>query len=158
MIEHALAQILDKILKDPSPLAQRCGTPIHTTNRSIRVKNTPRKIALMTVVLAVPLTMSGCLIASSKHSNISGAYVQPGSVSKVKINHSTTTDVEEILGQPSIKSANDDGSETWDWNWTESKGDSGAVFLVFGGSSNKTITESVHIKFADGVAVKKWRD
>ena len=110
------------------------------------------------LLLIVPLTMPGCLIASSKHSNISGAYVQPGSVSKVVLNQSTTTDIEEILGEPSTKTINDDGTETWDWNWTESKGDSGAVLLLFAGSSSKTISESVHITFANGIAIKKWRD
>lgn len=116
--------------------------------------------ALSIAALALPMTMamSGCLVASSKESSISGAYVQPGAVSKVKVNTTTSTEVEEILGQPSNTVANDDGTETWTWDWTESKDDSGAVFLIFGGSSNKTVHESVHIKFADGVAVKKWRD
>lgn len=104
------------------------------------------------------MTMSGCLISSSRSSHINGAYVQPGAVSQVELNTSTKADVEQIMGQPSFKKAHDDGSETWTWHWTESKGSSGSVLFIFGGSSEKTVTESVHIRFEDGVAVKKWRD
>jgi len=114
--------------------------------------------ALAAVSLIAPLTMSGCLVASSNHHTISGAYIQPGAVSRVRIDTTTTSEAEEILGQPSITTTNDDGSETWTWNWTETKDDGGAVFLIFAGSSEKTVSESVHIKFAEGVAVKKWRD
>lgn len=110
------------------------------------------------LLLLVPMTMSGCLIASSKDSHISGAYVQPGAVSQVKINSTTTTQVEELLGLPSTTSSNDDGTETWTWKWTKRTEDDGAVFLIFAGDNDKTVHESVHIKFADGVAIKKWRD
>jgi hypothetical protein len=111
------------------------------------------------ILPAIILTpMSGCLVASSKTHRISGAYIQPGAVTNVKVNQTTSNEVEEILSTPSTVTQNDDGSETWTWNWTETKDDSGAVLLVFAGSSKKTIAKSVHIKFVDGVAVKKWRD
>jgi outer membrane protein assembly factor BamE (lipoprotein component of BamABCDE complex) len=127
--------------------------PIHRTQS--------RTLAALSIVaLAVPMTMtmSGCLIASSKESSISGAYVQPGAVSKVRVNTTTSSEVEEILGQPSNSVTNDDGTETWTWNWTKTTEDDGAVFLIFAGESEKTVHESVHIKFVDGIAVKKWRD
>ncbi len=109
-------------------------------------------------LLLVPLTMSGCLISSSRSSHIEGAYVHPSAVSQIELHESTKADVEQILGQPSYKKTADDTSETWTWNWTQSEGSSGSVLLIFGGSSEKTITESVHVQFKDGVAVKKWRD
>jgi outer membrane protein assembly factor BamE (lipoprotein component of BamABCDE complex) len=109
-------------------------------------------------LMTLPLTMSGCLIASSKESSIHGAYVQPGTVSKVKLNQTSMTEVEELMGQPSSSTLNDDGTETWTWNWHKTTEDSGAVFLIFAGDSEKTVHESVHVKFKDGVVVKKWRD
>lgn len=108
--------------------------------------------------LLVPMTISGCLIASSKESSIRGAYVQPNMVSKLRLNETTMTEVEELMGQPSSSTLNDDGSETWTWNWSKTTEDSGAVFLIFAGDSEKTVHESVHVKFKDGVVVKKWRD
>jgi len=112
----------------------------------------------ISILLASTLTLGGCLVASSKESKISGAYVQPNTVSKVRVNETSALEVEELLGLPSNTTTNDDGSETWTWNWSKRTDDSGAVFLVFGGSTEKTVHESVHIKFVDGVAVKKWRD
>jgi len=115
-------------------------------------------LALAAVAVIAPLTMSGCLVSSSRSTKIDGAYVQPGLISKIRVNQTTQIETEEVLGQPSLRHANDDGTETWSWNWTETKGDSGAVLLVFAGNSQKTVTESVHVKFQDGVVVKKWRD
>lgn len=112
----------------------------------------------ISILLASTLTLGGCLIASSKESSISGAYVQPNTVSKVRINDTTAQEVEELLGLPSNTTINDGGSETWTWNWSKHTDDDGAVFLIFGGSTEKTVHESVHIKFIDGIAVKKWRD
>ncbi|MCA9275236.1 MAG: hypothetical protein KDA29_04345 [Phycisphaerales bacterium] len=119
---------------------------------------TARTAVLSTVALLAPLTMSGCLISSSNQQSVSGAYVQPGTVSKVQLHESTMAEVEELMGQPSASKVNDDGTETWTWNWSKTTDGSGTVFLIFSGSSEKTVHESVHVKFKDGVVVKKWRD
>ena len=111
-----------------------------------------------TCLLASTFILGGCLVASSKESRISGAYVQPNTVSKVRLHKTTSLEVEELLGLPSNTTNNNDGSETWTWNWTKHTDDDGAVFLIFGGSTEKTVHESVHIKFVDDIAVKKWRD
>jgi outer membrane protein assembly factor BamE (lipoprotein component of BamABCDE complex) len=118
----------------------------------------PRTAVISAALLLAPMTMSGCLISSSRANKIDGAYVQPGAVSRVHLNETNTTETEEIMGQPSYRTPNDDGTETWTWQWTETKGESGAVLLVFAGNSKKTVSESVHVKFRDGVAIKKWRD
>ena len=123
---------------------------MHTSNRT--------KIVLAAALLTVPMTMSGCLVSSARANKISGAYVQPSAVSQVRIDETTQGEVEEILGQPSHRHENDDGTATWTWNWTETKGESGTVFLVFAGSSKKSVSESVHIQFRDGIVIKKWRD
>lgn len=117
-----------------------------------------RTAVLLAAAVLTPSTMSGCLVSSSRANKIEGAYVQPGAVSRVQVDETTTTETEEILGQPSFRKANDDGTETWSWHWTETKGESGTVLLIFSGNSKKTVTESVHVKFKDGVAIKKWRD
>jgi len=111
-----------------------------------------------TCLLASTFLLGGCLVSSAKATRIDGAYVQPNMVSKVRINQTTTQEVEELLGIPSNTTDNDDGSETWTWNWTKQSGNAGAVFLIFAGEKEKVIHESVRIKFVDGIAVKKWRD
>ena len=135
-------------------------TSITTTKKTSHT--TPRRaIALSAAILLGSLTlgsMQGCLISSSKESRISGAYVQPGAVTKVKVNKTTSEEVEEILGQPSSSTFNDDGTETWTWRWSKRTEDDGAVFLIFAGESEKTVYQAVNIQFADGIAIKKWRE
>ena len=114
--------------------------------------------AITALALVAPLTMSGCLIMSANGSKTTGAYVQPSSISQVRLHHSTQSDVEEIMGQPSATVEHDDGTETWTWNWTKTTASGGTVLFLFSGESKDVVSESVHIKFADGVAIKKWRD
>jgi len=113
---------------------------------------------IATLALVAILAMSGCLISSASGSKTSGAYVRPSSVSQVQLNQSTESDVEDIMGQPSATIEHDDGTETWTWNWTKTTASGGTVLFLFSGESKNVINESVHIKFANGVAVKKWRD
>ncbi len=107
---------------------------------------------------AMLLTMSGCLITSSKGTTFSGAYVEPSSFSQVHLNQTTTTEAEDILGQPTTRTPNDDGTETWTWNWTSTKKDRGMVLFVFSSRNRETVEESTHIKFKDNIAIRKWRD
>jgi hypothetical protein len=117
------------------------------------------KAALVSaVLLASPAFLGGCLLSQSKSTSISGAYVQPSDLSRVKIDRSTEDDVLDILSEPTTRKENKDGSETWTWNWTRKERGSGSLFLIFAGSSDKHIEESAHIIFEHGVAVDKWRD
>jgi hypothetical protein len=117
------------------------------------------KAALVSaVLLASPAFLGGCLLSQSKSTSISGAYVQPSDLSRVKIDRSTEDDVLDILSEPTTRKENKDGSETWTWNWTRKERGSGSLFLIFAGSSDKHIEESAHITFEHGVAVDKWRD
>ena len=119
----------------------------------------PNKAVVLSAVLLVsPTLFSGCLLSQNKSTRISGAYVQPSELSRVKLNETTQDDVLDILSEPTIRKDNNDGSETWTWNWTKKEQGSGSLFLIFAGSSEKHIEESAHITFAHGVATEKWRD
>lgn len=121
----------------------------------------PRNLTLAALTIAMLLSLStlpGCIINSASGSNISGAYVKPSAVTQVKVNHSTTSDVEEIMGQPTTKVENDDATETWTWDWTKTEASHGTVLFIFSGASKDTISESVHVKFRDHIVIKKWRD
>ncbi len=110
------------------------------------------------VLLASPAMLGGCLLSQDKSTSISGAYVQPSDLSRVKLDKSTQDDVLGILSEPTSRKKNDDGSETWTWNWTKREHGSGSLFLIFSGSSEKHVEESAHITFEHGVATDKWRD
>ncbi len=127
-----------------------------STRTRISTRNTP--YAALAVLALCPLALTGCLIGQHSNTKISGAYVQPSALSQVRLNHSTTDDVLNILGSPTTQRTDDDGTEVWTWNWTKHESGSGHVFLIFNGSSNKDIDQSAHIRFEYGVATQKWRD
>ena len=122
------------------------------------MSNPTRALAVSAVLIAAPLMMSGCLLSQNKSTSISGAYVQPSDLSRVKLHKSTQDDVLQVLSEPTSRQDNKDGTETWTWNWTRKEQGSGSLFLIFSGSSNKQIEESAHITFDQGIAVDKWRD
>tara|TARA_R110002096_G_scaffold344921_7_gene538127 strand:+ start:75543 stop:75884 length:342 start_codon:yes stop_codon:yes gene_type:complete len=113
---------------------------------------------MTTVLLASPALLGGCLLSQDKSTRISGAYVQPSDLSRVKIDKSTQDDVLNILSEPTMRKEHQDGSETWTWNWTKTEQGSGSLFLIFAGSSEKHVEESAHITFLHGIATDKWRD
>lgn len=117
-----------------------------------------KAVAVSAVLLASPMLINGCLFSQSKSTKISGAYVQPSDLSRVKLHDSTQDEVLNVLSEPTARTENDDGTETWTWNWTRKERGSGSLFLIFAGSSDKHIEESAHITFDHGVAVDKWRD
>lgn len=132
------------------------------TDMAANLASNPTRIlpllALSTITLVAPLTLSGCIVSSSSGSKISGAYVKPSSISRVHINSSTTSDVEEIMGEPTDRVQNDDGTETWTYEWTQTKASAGTVLFVFAGANKDTVSESLHVKFRDHIVIKKWRD
>lgn len=122
---------------------------------------TPARLcAAAACLLTLPLilVMPGCLIGQHSNTKISGTYVQPSDLSQVRLNHSTSDDVLNILGSPSAKRTDSDATEVWSWSWTRQESGSGHVFLLFNGSSNKKVDQSAHIRFQNGIAIEKWRD
>lgn len=108
--------------------------------------------------VASMLVLPGCLVHSSKHQSYTGAYVDPTDARQVVVGRSTMDQVEQRLGTPSSTITNDDGSETWNWDWTTRKKKSGSVFLIASGQKDETTESSLHVQFKDGVATRKWRD
>ncbi len=104
------------------------------------------------------IALPGCLVTSSKEQSYTGAYVSPSDARHVVTGRSTMDQVEQRLGTPSSTLANDDGTETWTWDWTKRRKKSGSVFLIASGSKDETTESSLHVQFKDGVAIRKWRD
>jgi outer membrane protein assembly factor BamE (lipoprotein component of BamABCDE complex) len=113
---------------------------------------------LLSAAAATLVVVPGCLVHSSKHQSITGAYVASDDARHIVVGRSTTAQVEERLGTPSSTFTNDDGSETWNWTWTKRRKKSGSVFLIASGHKDETTESSLHVQFENGVAVRKWRD
>jgi hypothetical protein len=98
---------------------------------------------------AILLLLGGCLILDNSETTHKGVAVAPDTFA-------TSAWVVATLGEPSSKNKTD-GDEVWKYVYTEHTDSSGAIFLIFGGSSSNEKTETTFIEFKDGVVVNKWR-
>lgn len=113
--------------------------------------------AAATLIVVSMLTSTGCLVTSTNSSSYSGDRIEPGSDREVVLGQTTPDQAIAILGEPTTR-VGEGINETLTWRWTERTQSSGAVFLIFGGSSDSTHKKALHIAFENGVAVKRWRD
>jgi hypothetical protein len=96
------------------------------------------------------------LISAGSNTTHTGTSVAPSTFEQIKVNSTTIGWVHATLGEPSNKT-NDGGDEVWKYTYTERTDTSGAVFLVFGGSSTTEKTNTVFIEFKNGIVINKWR-
>jgi hypothetical protein len=110
-------------------------------------------------VTAICITMAfvpGCLISGTSKTTESGTNVAPSTFNQIKIGSTTIGWVHATLGEPSSK-ADDGGDVVWKYTYSEHTDSTGAVFLVFGGTSSTEKTNTVFIEFKDGIVINKWR-
>jgi outer membrane protein assembly factor BamE (lipoprotein component of BamABCDE complex) len=116
------------------------------------------RIPVVSVVVLIGLlaALPGCLVTGSSESKRSGNYVAESTFSQIKPGVTTVGWVQATLGEPTSKSTAD-GDEIWKYAYTERTDNSGAVFLIFGGSNSQETTGTAYVEFRNGVVVNKWR-
>jgi hypothetical protein len=108
------------------------------------------------IAAAVLALSAGCLVSSSSNTRYTGTNVATGTFDQIKPGTTTVGWVHATLGEPSAK--NQDGNDVvWKYSYTEHVDSTGAVFLIFGGSSSTETVKTVFIEFKDGVVINKWR-
>ena len=110
------------------------------------------------VLLSVVLVLSGCLVSSTSHERVTGNYVADNTFDQIKPGKTTAGWVKATLGEPSIKTeVKEAGTEVWKYEYTEHRDGSGAIFLIFGGTSSKEKPHTAFVEIKDGVVTNKWR-
>jgi outer membrane protein assembly factor BamE (lipoprotein component of BamABCDE complex) len=108
--------------------------------------------ALCALLASVP----GCLVAGGSKTTYTGTRVAQSTFEQIKPGTTTIGWVHVTLGEPTSKTKDGD-DEVWKYTYTEQTESSGAVFLIFAGSSSNQTTNTVFIEFKDGVVINKWR-
>lgn len=103
------------------------------------------------------LGMPGCLIVSKSNTRYAGHYVSASRLEKIEAGRSTADEVLDALGEPTHRTEGADGSEVWRYEYTKTTSNSGAVFLIFAGSSRKETSGEVQITVKDGVVQRIWQ-
>jgi outer membrane protein assembly factor BamE (lipoprotein component of BamABCDE complex) len=103
------------------------------------------------------LALTGCLVSSSKNTKRTGTEVSENTFSQIEPGKTSVGWVQATLGEPTTKNTAAD-HQIWKYTYTEKTDSSGAVFLIFGGSSTDEKTKSWFIEFdKNGVVVNKWK-
>jgi outer membrane protein assembly factor BamE (lipoprotein component of BamABCDE complex) len=105
----------------------------------------------------VLLTGSGCLVTSNSEETRSGNYISDSTFDQIKPHETTAGWVRATLGKPTSVDRLDDGTEIWKYSYSVRKESSGAVFLLFGGSSANEVEHTAFVQIKDGVVTKAWR-
>jgi outer membrane protein assembly factor BamE (lipoprotein component of BamABCDE complex) len=120
---------------------------------------TPTRVlsTALTIAAILPLlTMTGCLISSTSNVTHTGVSVSDASWAQIVPGKSADF-VTAVLGEPTSKQKLDDGTEIWKWTYTERTDSSGAVFLIFGGTSTQENSHTAFVELKDGVVTNHWR-
>lgn len=114
-------------------------------------------VLLLAGALLLPALTGGCLVTSTSSQHRSGNYVADTTFDQIHPGQTTAGWVDATLGKPTSISHLDDGTEIWKYSYTERRDSSGAVFLIFGGSSSNETTHTAFVEIKDGVVRKAWR-
>jgi hypothetical protein len=116
-----------------------------------------RRTAVAIGVLSALMALAqGCLIAGNSRTTSSGTKVAQSTFEQITPGSTTIGWVHATLGEPDSKTQDGD-DQVWKYTYKEQTDTSGAVFLIFAGSSTNQTTNTVFIEFKDGVVIKKWR-
>jgi len=100
---------------------------------------------------------SGCLISSNSHETRSGTYVSENTFAQIRPGQTSEDWVRATLGTPTSETVLRDGGRILKWSYSEHHESSGAVFLIFGGHSEKDTDHTAFVELHDGVVTRAWR-
>jgi len=100
---------------------------------------------------------SGCLVTADSHETRKGTYVSENTFAQIRPGQTTEDWVRVTLGTPTSETVLKDGGRILKWSYTEHHESSGAVFLIFGGHSEKDTDHTAYVEIHDGVVTKAWR-
>jgi outer membrane protein assembly factor BamE (lipoprotein component of BamABCDE complex) len=115
-----------------------------------------RSLVLPTALLACT-ALSGCLIGSESHTNISGRYISEQTLAQVTPGKSRDY-VLALLGEPAEKTSIPDGTEIWKWRYSERKQNDTSVIFLVGAKSETQTDHTSYVEMKDDAVVKAWRD
>ena len=114
-------------------------------------------LLLLAAALLLPFVAGGCLVTSDTSEHRSGNYVADSTFDQIRPGKTTEGWVDATLGKPTSVSRLADGTQIWKYSYTERRDSSGAVFLIFGGSSSSEKTHTAFVEIKDGIVTNAWR-
>lgn len=114
----------------------------------------------MTALVVLTMTASGCLITSKNSSYEHGVKVGPHMRSQISPGETTQEWVLATLGEPTSRRLVEEEPrvEVFGYEYSKTNTSRGSVFLIFGGSTNRTTSSKTYVELTDGVVSRYWTE
>ncbi|MHC5028229.1 MAG: hypothetical protein ACYTGR_15865 [Planctomycetota bacterium] len=125
-----------------------------------QLANGPAAAAAVVLTTLFVIAASGCLVVSGSSFDQSGVKVSAVTTGQIEAGVTTEDWIIATLGEPSTRTT---VSETpavaiLKYEYTETKSEGGAVFLIFAGGSSRTRTDITYIEVTDGIVTRFWSE
>jgi outer membrane protein assembly factor BamE (lipoprotein component of BamABCDE complex) len=115
------------------------------------------RIILLFTASMLGLGLAGCIATNSSNTNIAGRTVSDDVFTQIQPGKSRDF-VLSLLGEPTKKIAEENGSEIWEWNYVETKITERTFIILFVAVDRTNTTQMTTVEFKDGVVTKAWRE
>lgn len=117
-----------------------------------------RRALLLGAAAAAMATLPACIVSSSNKVRSSGRYIGDQTIARIEPNKTDRKWILAVLGEPTSKSALDDGVELWKWEYMRVKTSSGSVLFVAAGNDREETIRNVYVEFKGDIVSQVWRD
>ena len=114
------------------------------------------RLAALAVLIALALSVGGCLLSSEEQTSVSGRYVAQETLNKVEVGVDEQF-VLDLLGEPKTRSESKAGTEIWAWEYTKATTSKGAVFLLIAHTKTTRESDTIFVELKHGKVTKTWR-
>ncbi len=125
----------------------------------IPAKKFPRvsRVLALAAILA-GASLAGCVMVTDNHTTTTGHKISDTTFAQIDAGKSKDF-VASLLGDPSEKSPQSDGSEIWRWRYTEDRRSSGGFIVLFASNSDTKTEQTRFVEFnKDGSVTRAWTE
>jgi outer membrane protein assembly factor BamE (lipoprotein component of BamABCDE complex) len=117
------------------------------------------KRVIAAFAISVPL-LSGCLVTSQSRIDETGVRISAQTLEQVEPGRTTESWLLSTLGHPtSVSRVEDyDDLKLLRYTYIQQRTDKGAVFLLFGGSTQRRESTTTYFEVTDGIVTRHWTE
>ena len=119
---------------------------------------TPARLAATSILAAVPLVATGCLVSTERSVHTQGREISPRAMDAIRPGVTTEAELLQHLGTPSRTMAADDGGTIYVWSWSREERGEGRALFLFSGQHETSTDASASALVRNGVVQQWWSD
>ncbi len=119
-----------------------------------------RQVTVALMALTGAAALGGCLVMSKNQVSETGTRISEGTLAQVEPGHTSTDWLLAAIGEPTARTpVGEDGmTEIWRYDHVRREDSSGAVFLIFGGTTRRSESRRVFFEVTDGRVQRTWQE